>query len=76
GFAASLGMTAVFCGVTNCPVSSILLAFELFGGESLALYALCIAVAYMLSGYYSLYTEQKILYSKLKPEFINQKAHH
>jgi len=76
GFAASLGMVAVFCGVTNCPVSSILLAFELFGGESLALYALCIAVAYMLSGYYSLYTEQKILYSKLKPEFINQKAYH
>ena len=75
GFAASLGMTAVFCGVTNCPVSSILLAFELFGGESLALYALCIAVAYMLSGYFGLYSEQKILYSKLKPEFINRKAH-
>ncbi|MBQ1215952.1 MAG: chloride channel protein, partial [Firmicutes bacterium] len=69
-------MTAVFCGVTNCPVSSILLAFELFGGQSLALYALCIAVSYMLSGYYSLYTEQKILYSKLKPEFINMKVHH
>ena len=76
GFAASVGMAAVFCGVTNCPVSSILLAYELFGGESLALYALAIAVAYMLSGYYSLYTEQKILYSKLKPEFINQKAYH
>ena len=76
GFGASLGMTAVFCGVTNCPVSSILLAFELFGGQSLALYALCIAVSYMLSGYYSLYTEQKILYSKLKPEFINIKVHH
>lgn len=76
GFGASLGMTAVFCGVTNCPVSSILLALELFGGQSLALYALCIAVSYMLSGYYSLYTEQKILYSKLKPEFINIKVHH
>ena len=76
GFAASVGMAAVFCGVTNCPVSSILLAYELFGGVSLALYALAIAVSYMLSGYYSLYTEQKILYSKLKPEFVNKKAHH
>jgi len=75
GFGASLGMAAVFCGVTNCPVSSILLAFELFGGEGLALYALCIAVSYMLSGYYGLYSEQKILYSKLKPEFVNKKAH-
>ena len=49
--------------------------FELFGGEGLALYALCIAVSYMLSGYYGLYSEQKILYSKLKPEFVNKKAH-
>ena len=35
GFSPSLsaaaGMTAVFCGVTNCPVTSILIAFELFG---------------------------------------------
>ena len=75
GFGAALGMTAIFCGVTNCPLSSILLAFELFGGEGLALYALCIAVSYMLSGYYGLYSEQKILYSKLRPEFIDKKAH-
>ena len=75
GFAASLGMTAVFCGVTNCPISSILLAFELFGGDGLAMYALCVAVSYMLSGYYGLYSEQKILYSKLKPEFVNKKVH-
>lgn len=75
GFGASLGMAAIFCGVTNCPISSILLAFELFGGEGLALYALCISVSYMLSGYYGLYSEQKILYSKLRPEFIDTKAH-
>lgn len=73
-FAAGLGMTAVFCGVTNSPVTSILLAFELFGGESLALFSLVISISYMLSGYYGLYSEQKILYSKLRPQFIDRKT--
>ena len=40
----------------------------------LALFALVIAVAYMLSGYYGLYSEQKILYSKLRPQFIDRKT--
>nr|WP_295947459.1 chloride channel protein [uncultured Agathobaculum sp.] len=73
-FAAGLGMTAVFCGVTNSPLTSVLLAYELFGGQSLALFALVIAVAYMLSGYYGLYSEQKILYSKMRPQFIDRKT--
>lgn len=81
-FGAGLGMVGLFCGVTNCPLSSLLLALELFAGDSygmftgqsLGLFAVTIAVSYMLSGYYSLYSEQKILYSKLRPEFINRKA--
>ena len=81
-FGAGLGMVGLFCGVTNCPLSSLLLALELFAGssygmftgQSLGLFAVVIAVSYMLSGYYSLYSEQKILYSKLRPEFINRKA--
>jgi H+/Cl- antiporter ClcA len=74
-FAAAAGMTAVFCGVTNCPLTSILLSYELFGGEGLPLYALCCAVSYMLSGYSGLYHAQKIVYSKLRPEYINQETH-
>ena len=73
-FGAALGMTAVFCGVTNCPMTSLFLAYELFGGQGLPLFALSCAVAYMLSGYYGLYSEQKIVYSKFRPEFINRKA--
>ena len=73
-FSGALGMAAVFCGATNCPLSSILLAFELFGGEGLPLYALCCGVSYMLSGYYGLYSEQKIIYSKFRPEWIDKKA--
>lgn len=73
-FAAGLGMTAIFCGVTNSPMTSILLAYELFGGEALALFALVISISYMLSGYYGLYSEQKILYSKMRPQFIDRKT--
>lgn len=72
---AALGMVALFCGVTNSPLASILLAVELFGGVSIPLFALTCAVTYMLSGYFSLYSEQKIVYSKLRAEFVNRKTH-
>ena len=74
-FAAAAGLVSVFCGVTNCPLTSILLSYELFGGDGLPLYALCCAVSYMLSGYSSLYHAQKIVYSKLRPEYINRETH-
>ena len=73
-FSGALGMAAVFCGATNCPLTSILLAYELFGGEGLPLYALCCGVSYMLSGYYGLYSEQKIVYSKFRTEWVDKKA--
>lgn len=74
GFGAALGMVAVFCGVTNSPMTSILLGYELFGGQGVALMALCAAVSYLLSGYSGLYHEQKIMYSKTEPVFINRKS--
>lgn len=74
-FAASLGMAAVFCGVTNCPMASVFLCIELFGMDGAAYYALCCGISYMLSGYYGLYSEQKIMYSKVQPEFINKNVH-
>ncbi len=70
---AAVGMTAIFCGVTNCPIASMLLSIELFGGEGIGMYALVCAVSYMLSGYGGLYSEQKILYSKKRMKFINKK---
>ena len=74
GFSGALGMAAVFCGATNCPLSSILLSYELFGGQSLPVYALTCGVSYVLSGYYGLYSEQKIVYSKFRPEWIDRQA--
>lgn len=70
---AALGMVALFCGVTNCPIASILLCVELFGSDGIPFYVLACAVSYMLSGYRGLYTEQKILYSKIKTKYINKR---
>lgn len=73
-FGAGIGMISVFCGVTNCPITSFLVSVELFGTAGFLFFALACAVSYMLSGYYGLYSEQKILYSKVKPEFIDKKT--
>lgn len=35
---AAAGMAALFCGVTNCPITSILIAFELFGFRGVSYY--------------------------------------
>ncbi len=72
---AAIGMGAVFCGVTNCPITSLLICFELFGFEGMPYFLLSVAISYMLSGYYGLYRSQKIVYSKYKTEFINRKTH-
>lgn len=71
---AASGMVGVFCGVTNCPISTLLLSVELFGIGNLNFYAVTIAACYLLSGYYSLYASQKIMYSKTKTEYINKQA--
>lgn len=74
GLFAAVGMCSVFCGVTNCPITSLLISFELFGYEGMPYYLLAVALSYMLSGYYGLYSSQKIMYSKYKTSFINRKA--
>lgn len=71
---AALGMVSVFCGVTNCPVSSLLIAFELFGYEAVPYFMIAVSVSYLMSGYYGLYHDQTIVYSKYKTEYINRKA--
>ena len=71
GFAAALGLTSVFCGATNCPLASIVLAVELFGAEGMLYFALACCVSYVLSGYGGLYSSQTILHSKLKGLYIN-----
>lgn len=69
---AAIGMISLFCGVTNCPISTLLISFELFGYEGMPYYLLAVAFSYMLSGYSGLYRSQKIMYSKYKTDFINR----
>lgn len=68
----AVGMTAVFCGVTNCPITSLLISFELFGYAGVPYFLLSIAFSYMLSGYFGLYHSQKIVYSKFKTSYIDR----
>lgn len=71
-FGAGIAMVALFCGVTNCPIASLFLGIELFGAKGIIFFAVASAISYILSGYEGLYSEQKILYSKLKPKFIDR----
>ncbi len=69
---AACGMVAIFCGVTNSPITSLLIAFELFGFEGMPFYLTTVAVSYMVSGYHSLYHKQKIMFSKTRTSFVTK----
>ncbi len=71
---AAVGLIAVFCGVTNCPITSLLISFELFGAGGVPYFMIAVAVSYFMSGYYGLYKDQTIVYSKYKTKFLNRKA--
>lgn len=67
-------MTALFTGVTNCPLSTMFIALELFGGEGMPFFAIVIAVTFTLSGYYGLYSSQRFACSKTELKFANQEG--
>lgn len=71
GFAASIGLIAVFCGAVNSPIASVFLAMELFGGQGLLYYALACGLSYVLSGYSGIYSSQKIVYDKVSAGSID-----
>lgn len=75
GLCTAMGMACLFVSVTNCPVSTMFLAFEMFGFEAMPYYALAVGVCFTLSGYYGLYSSQKFIYSKTRAEYINRKSH-
>ncbi len=74
GLSAAVGMSALFCGVTNCPLATIVLSFELFGGKGTVLCAVACITGFLLSGNASLYTGQRLIYSKLNEDEININA--
>ncbi len=74
-FGAAVGIAALFCGVTNCPITTILLCVELFGGEGALFYMIAAIVSFLLSGYFSLYSGQEMVFSKLDDEEVHRFGH-
>lgn len=69
---AAVGMGAVFCGVTNSPISSFIICCEMFGFAGSPYFLLSCVVSFVVSGYYGLYTSQKIVYSKFRLSYIDK----
>lgn len=71
GIGAAIGFVAMFCSVVNCPIASVFLSLEVFGGEWAMMFMAVCAVSFLLSGYSSLYKSQRFVYSKLEAKFID-----
>ena len=63
-FAGAVGMIALFCGVTNCPLSALVLGFEVFSFCNPASFLVAVAASFLISGYGGLYAKQKFAFSK------------
>ena len=71
-FLAGLGFVAVFAGAANTPIASTLMAIELFGADIGVYAAMACVVAYLVSGYTSIYRSQRVacLKHSIVPEGI------
>ena len=59
---AAVGMTALFCAVTKCPIATFILAVEMFGFTGFIVYFCVSLIAYFVSGKSNLYDIWKISY--------------
>lgn len=76
GFAAATGFIAMFAGVTNTMISSIILAAEVFGGAGLPYFGIACMLGFVFSGYNGLFSSQVIMFSKLRSGRIMKKVDH
>ena len=65
-FGAALGVAALFCGATKCPLATVLLCSELFGGNGLLFYAISAFISFFVSGKSGLYTVAPTFKAKYK----------
>lgn len=72
---AAIGMACVFSGVTNCPVASMLICFEMFGFDTAPYIMLSVAIAYIFSGNFGIYAAQKIHFDKYRAGISDISAH-
>lgn len=61
---AGMGFVAVFAGAANTPISSTLMAMELFGAEAGAYAGIACVVSYLFSGHAGIYQAQRVGRSK------------
>ena len=64
GIAAAAGLVGLFCCVTNAPLAAIVLSVEMFGTSNLYLFGMVCVICFLLSGNSSLYSSQKLQFSK------------
>ena len=57
GFGATIGLVALFAGMTKCPVAAFLLGLEVFGPSATGVFALAVVITYLFSGRFGLYNE-------------------
>lgn len=56
---AAVGMSALFCSVTKCPLATIILSMELFGNINVVYVAVAVGISFVLSGKRGLYQVQQ-----------------
>ncbi len=61
---AAMGFVAVFAGAANTPISSVLLAMELFGAEAGSFAAIACIFSYLFSGHSGIYRTQRVVVNK------------
>lgn len=59
-FAAAIGAAAMFCGISKCLLSSIIISAELFGFGGVGYYALACIISFLLSGKNGLFNQDRI----------------
>ncbi len=69
-FCAAIGMTALFCGVTNCPVATVFIASDMFGSQGVLFFVIASAVSFLFSGEPCLYDGKKYPFEQLKNETV------
>lgn len=67
---AAVGLAALFCGVTNCPLATCILSVELFGANAILYIAIGCFTSFLLSGNCSLYSTQKFIFSKWEEKTV------
>lgn len=68
---AGMGFCAVFAGAANTPISSTLMAMELFGSGAGVYAGIACVVSYLFSGHTGIYSAQKIGWSKHARDQVN-----